>query len=112
MALHDGRSLVGVQQKDVPTVMTFPILLTAKVTIAYRADDGYSSEVCLGDLLKKSDPKQVLLEAHRETARLLSLFGYETDARATADEAHAAVANDFLDMPGFTRRSDVKGGAA
>lgn len=96
--------------------MTFPTLLTAKVTLAYRADDGYSSEVCYGDLLKKSDPKQVLLEAHRETARetarLLSLFGYETDARATADEAHAAVARDFPDMPGFTRRADVKGGAA
>lgn len=80
-------------QKGEPTAMTektYPKLTRSKVTISYRADDGYSSEVTYGDLRGDSDPKQVLLEAHRETARLLTLFNFEAEARAIAEEACSA----------------------
>lgn len=79
-----------------------PKLTSAKVVVSYHADDGYRSEMTLGDLRPgKSDPKQVLLGAHRETARLLSLFGFEAEARQIANEAHAAVASAFPDRPAY-----------
>lgn len=85
--------------------MTYPKLTASRVTISYRADDGYSSEATYGELRGKSDPKQVLLEAHRETTRLLTLFDFEAEARAIAEEAYTATSACFPE------RALQKGGA-
>lgn len=89
------------------TEKTYPKLTRAKVTISYRADDGYSSEVTYGDLRGDSDPKQVLLEAHRETARLLTLFNFEAEARAIAEEAHTATRACFPERPALENEGDT-----
>lgn len=88
--------------------MTYPKLTSAKVTVAYKADDGYSPETTYGDLrLGKSDPKQVLLDAHRETARLLTLFDFEAEARAIAEEAYQATRACFPERTAHKLRAET-----
>lgn len=72
-----------------------PKLTAVKASVAYRSEDGYAMDVTWGTLQSGSqdDAKDTLLAAHRETARLLSLFGYAEEAKTAAAEAHKAVAD-------------------
>lgn len=72
--------------------MADPTLKSASVQINYTGSDGYRSEVGFSSTRTKAAPHLVLVEGLEELARVLALFGYETDARAAVDAACKRVA--------------------
>lgn len=75
--------------------MADPTLKSVHVAIKYSASDGYRSEVGIvaGPRNPKClDPLIGLQHAHRETARILALFGRPDLAEAATKEAVQAVA--------------------
>lgn len=72
-----------------------PKLKRARVTVAYTSDDGYSMESrFFGGPRNPSctAPLECLRDAHRETARLLALFGRPDLATESTAEAVEAIA--------------------
>lgn len=76
--------------------MADPKLKSARVVIAYRSDDGYSSDATFTGGPKNPrcpDPIQGLAEAHYELTRILALFGRPDLAEQSTAEAVKAVAD-------------------
>ena len=73
--------------------MADPKLKSASVTIKYSSDDGYRMEEGYSGGPRNPrcpDPVAALRDAHRETARLLALFGFQDMAiEATAEAVNA-----------------------
>lgn len=73
--------------------MADPKLKSVSVTIKYSSDDGYGMEAGFSGgprNPRNPDPVAALREAHRETARLLALFGFQDMAiEATAEAVNA-----------------------
>lgn len=73
-----------------------PTIAAAKTSVSYIGSDGYRMEVTWGTLRlggnSAAEGKTALLEAHRETTRLLALFGFADEAKAAAEEIHEAMA--------------------
>lgn len=59
--------------------MADPKLTAASVTVCYTSDDGRRSEALYKNTTKQK-PEAALLEGLEEVARLLALFGFETEA--------------------------------
>lgn len=78
--------------------MANPKLKRTRVTVAYSSDNGYSMEsrfVGGPHNPQCQDPIQGLRDAHRETARLLALFGRPDLAIEATEDAIQAVAADL-----------------
>ena len=67
-----------------------PKLTRALVSLSHKSSDGYSAEAHFGQF--GGDPKSALLAGLDETARLLALYGFGDEARATVDAALGRVA--------------------
>lgn len=75
------------------------------VTVRFTATTGYHQHVRFDTHppgiwtppgTKRPEPKEVLLEAARELARLAALCGWTQELKAKVDEADAAVTRDLL----------------
>lgn len=70
--------------------MSDPKLKTARVTIHYTSDNGYSAEFKVKG--KRETPHGGLIEGLEELARLTALFGFEDEAAKAFNAARARVA--------------------
>lgn len=76
--------------------MADPKLKSVNVVIKYSSDDGFSCTAGYGGGPRNPHckvPLEGLREAHRETARLLALFGHPEIAEAATADAVKAVAD-------------------
>lgn len=71
--------------------MSDPTIKRCRVVIEYRSSDGYVSETGFKST-PSVDPIATLADAHRETARLLALFGAPEKAKEMTLDAVQAVA--------------------
>lgn len=72
--------------------MADPTLKSASTKLVYTASDGYRCEMGNSSKLAGS-PQAALLGAFDELARVLALFGFESEARAAAESAFQRVAD-------------------
>lgn len=80
--------------------MTNPTLKFAKVTIGYKASDGYRSEAQYGNYGKPDvKPEAVLMEAFGELSRLVCLFGDDMAAERLFALVKNGVAEDLKKFP-------------
>lgn len=66
--------------------MSTPTLKSTSVRIAYSSSDGYRAESGYGSS-KAATPRDALVGAIDELARILALFGFEDEARAAVEDA-------------------------
>jgi len=78
--------------------MADPLLVSSRVEISYKADDGYSSTESFraGPGSFNDDPEGALLAGFEELSRLLHLFGFGEEAMRRASAAAARV-QEFFD---------------